>query len=91
MNVTIRPGALRGSVRAIPAKADVQRLLIAAALSEQESRLPWKDPVNAKASTASFEDLYGEALTRYADLVPRYLEAEGDAIVALFPVNYSGK
>ncbi len=44
MNVTIRPGALRGSVRAIPAKADVQRLLIAAALSEQESRLPWKDP-----------------------------------------------
>ena len=54
-------------------------------------RLPWKDPANAKASTASFEDLYGEALARFADVVPRYLEAEGDEIVALFPLNYSGR
>lgn len=44
MNVTIEPGVLRGRVRAIASKSDVHRLLIAAALSREESCLPWENP-----------------------------------------------
>lgn len=92
MNLTVLPGRIAGSVKIIPSKSQLHRLLICAALSDQETilRCEYTDAEDVNATIDCLTALGAVIRWEEAGLLVQPLQREKLPSTCIFPCGESG-